>query len=104
MSFQLNFLGYYLIKSPQLKKQIHSVKNRNCSHSELTAQVDNPRWTAEVDCNCRWPPADGAAVRLRRTAWEDDPGGQRTAAKADVHGIVGRIRTSAGRGRGRPYA
>jgi hypothetical protein len=37
-----------------------------------------------VDGNCGWPPADGAAVRLRRTALEDGPGGRRTAAKADA--------------------
>jgi hypothetical protein len=36
-----------------------------------------------VEGNCGRPPADGAAVRLRRTA-----------AKADVRGIVGRVRTS----------
>jgi hypothetical protein len=50
-----------------------------------------------VDGNCGRPPVDGAAVRLRRTALEDGPGGWRTAAKADVRGI-------AGRGRGRPDA
>jgi hypothetical protein len=63
MSFQLTFLGYYLIKSPQLKKQTHSVKRRNWSHRERTAQADGPRWTAEAD-GFRWTAiADG----LRRT-------------------------------------
>jgi hypothetical protein len=48
-----------------------------------------------VDGNCGWPPADGAAVRLRRTALEDGLAVcRRTAAKADVRGIVGH-----GRGR-----
>jgi hypothetical protein len=32
-----------------------------------------------VDGNCGRPPADGAAVRLRRTALEDGPGGRRTS-------------------------
>jgi hypothetical protein len=57
-----------------------------------------------VDGNCGRPPVDEAAVRLRWTALEDGPGGRRTAAKADVRGIVGRVQTSAGRGRGRPDA
>jgi hypothetical protein len=43
MSFQLTFLGYYPIKSQQLKKQTHSVKRRNWSHKERTAQVNGPR-------------------------------------------------------------
>jgi hypothetical protein len=89
MSFQLTFLGYYSIKLLQLKKQTHSVKRRNWSHRERTA----PDGRLLMDGNCGRPPADGAAVRLRRTA-----------AKADVRGIVGRVRTSAGRGRGRPDA
>jgi hypothetical protein len=62
MSFQLtflSFLGYYSIKSPQLKKQTHSVKRRNWSHRERTAQADGPRWTAEAD-GFRWTAiADG---------------------------------------------
>jgi hypothetical protein len=59
MSFQLTFLGYYSIKSPQLKKQTHSIKRRNWSHRERTAQVDGPRWTAEAD-GFRWTAiADG---------------------------------------------
>jgi hypothetical protein len=59
MSFQLTFLGYYSIKSPQLKKQTHSVKRRNWSHRERTAQADGPRWTAEAD-GFRWTAiADG---------------------------------------------
>jgi hypothetical protein len=59
MSFQLTFLGYYSIKSPQLKKQTHSVKRRNWSHRERTAQVDGPRWTAEAN-GFRWTAiADG---------------------------------------------
>jgi hypothetical protein len=53
MSFQLTFLGYYSIKSPQLKKQTHSVKRRNWSHRERTAQADGPRWTVEAD-GFRW--------------------------------------------------
>jgi hypothetical protein len=57
-----------------------------------------------VDGNCGRPPADGAAVRLRQTALEDGPGGRPMAAKADIRGIVGRVQTSAGRGRGRPDA
>jgi hypothetical protein len=32
-----------------------------------------------VDGNCGRPPADGAAVRLRRTAGEDGPGRRRTS-------------------------
>jgi hypothetical protein len=32
-----------------------------------------------VDGNCGRPPADGAAVRLHRTALEDGPGGRRPA-------------------------
>jgi hypothetical protein len=32
-----------------------------------------------VDGNCGRPPTDGAAVRLRRTALEDGPGGRRTS-------------------------
>jgi hypothetical protein len=63
MSFQLTFLGYYPIKSPQIKKQTHSIKRRNWSHRERTTQVDGPRWTAEAD-GFRWTAiADG----LRRT-------------------------------------
>jgi hypothetical protein len=59
MSFQLTFLGYYSIKSPQLKKQTHSVKRRNWSHRERTAQADGPGWTAEAD-GFRWTAiADG---------------------------------------------
>jgi hypothetical protein len=59
MSFQLTFLGYYSIKSPQLKKQTHSVKRRNWSHRERMAQADGPGWTAEVD-GFRWTAiADG---------------------------------------------
>jgi hypothetical protein len=83
-----------------------------------------------ADGDCGRPPADGAAVRLRRTALEDGPGGRwtatpsssrravnplrpsvavadglairrRTAAKADVRGIVGRVWMSGGHGRGR---
>jgi hypothetical protein len=70
MSFQLTFLGYYSIKSPQLKKQTHSVKRRNWSHRERTVQADGPGWTAEVgrlpvDGNCGWPPADGLGGRPR---------------------------------------
>jgi hypothetical protein len=49
MSFQLTFLGYYPIKSQQLKKQTHSVKRRNWKHRERTAQADGPRWMAEAD-------------------------------------------------------
>jgi hypothetical protein len=64
MSFQLTFLGYYLIKSPQLKKQTHSVKRRNWSHRERTAQADGPRWTAEADGFWWTAIADGP----RRTA------------------------------------
>jgi hypothetical protein len=76
MSFQLTFLGYYLIKSPQLKKQTHSVKRRNWSHRERTAQADGGGGQLPVDGNCGRPSADGAAVRLCRTALEDGPGGQ----------------------------
>jgi hypothetical protein len=65
MSFQLTFLGYYLIKSPKLKKQTHSVKRRNWSHRERTAQANGPRWTAKAD-GFRWTAiADG----LQRT-WQ----------------------------------
>jgi hypothetical protein len=90
MSFQLTFLGYYSIKSPQLKKQTHSVKRRNWSHREWTAQADGPRWTAPGGRGSRPPPSDGLGGRPQRPA--------------DVRGIVGRVRTSAGRGRGRPDA
>jgi hypothetical protein len=79
MSFQLTFLRYYPIKSPQLKKQTHSVKRRNWSHRERTAQADGPKWTAEAD-GFRWTAiADG----LRRTGqssasvgrpWRTGPG------------------------------
>jgi hypothetical protein len=75
MSFQLTFLGYYSIKSPQLKKQTHSVKRRNWSHRERTA----PDGRLPMDGNCGRAPADRAAVRLRRTALEDGPGGRRTS-------------------------
>jgi hypothetical protein len=85
MSFQLTFLGYYSIKSPQLKKQTQSVKRRNWSHRERTAQADSPRWTAK---------ADGAAVRLRRTALEDGPGGRRTATPSGSQKAVGPLRPS----------
>jgi hypothetical protein len=48
-----------------------------------------------VDGNCGRPPPDGTAVRLRRTALEDGPGGRRPRRlPADVRGIVGRVRTS----------
>jgi hypothetical protein len=43
MSYQLPFLGYYLIKSQQLKKQTHSLKRRNFHHRERMAQVDGQR-------------------------------------------------------------
>jgi hypothetical protein len=69
MSFQLTFLGYYSIKSPQLKKQTHSVKRRNWSHRERTAQADGPKWTAEAD-GFRWTAiVDG----FRWTAIVDGP-------------------------------
>jgi hypothetical protein len=71
MSFQLTFLGYYPIKSQQLKKQTHSIKRRNWSHRERTVQADGPRWTAEADGDCGRPPADGIAIRLRRMTLED---------------------------------
>jgi hypothetical protein len=59
MSFQLTFLGYYSIKSPQLKKQTHSVKRKNWSHRERTTQADGPRWRVEAD-GFRWTAiADG---------------------------------------------
>jgi hypothetical protein len=45
MSYQLPFLGYYLIKSQQLKKQTHSLKMRNFHHKEPTAIVDGLWWT-----------------------------------------------------------
>jgi hypothetical protein len=74
MSFQLTFLGYYLIKSQQLKKQTHSVKRRNWSHRERTVQVDGPRWTAEAD-GFRWTAiADGPSDR-----WTAIPSGDRRA-------------------------
>jgi hypothetical protein len=68
MSFQLTFLGYYSIKSPQLKKQTHSVKRRNWSHRERTAQADGPRWTAPGGRGSRPPPSDGLRGRPRRPA------------------------------------
>jgi hypothetical protein len=112
MSFQLTFLGYYSIKSPQLKKQAHSVKRRNWSHRERTAQVDGPIWTASDGRQLRTapggrgsrpPPSDGLGGRPRRSA-DGLAVRRQSAAKADVHGIVGHVRTSAGRGRGRPDA
>jgi hypothetical protein len=91
MSFQLTFLGYYSIKSPQLKKQTHSVKRKNWSHRERTAQADGPRWTAEAN-GFRWMAiADGPRRTGQPSAsigrpWRTAPaaGGRRTAAKADV--------------------
>jgi hypothetical protein len=93
MSFQLTFLGYYSIKSPQLKKQTHSVKKRNWSHRERTAQADGPRWTAEVDGNCGRPLADGAAVRRRRTALEDGRQGERPWDRRTQPWTSGRVTT-----------
>jgi hypothetical protein len=59
MSFQLTFLGYYSIKSPQLKKQTHSVKRRNWSHRERTALGGR---------GSRPPSSDGLGGRPRRPA------------------------------------
>jgi hypothetical protein len=77
MSFQLTFLGYYSIKSLQLKKQIHSVKRRNWSHRERTARDGRRRRTASGGWQLRTafggrgsrpPPSDGLGGRPRRTA------------------------------------
>jgi hypothetical protein len=47
-----------------------------------------------VDGNCGRPPADGAAVRLRRTALEDGPGRQRrtSVGSSDASGRVTTLR------------
>jgi hypothetical protein len=102
MSFQLTFLGYYSIKSPQLKKQTHSVKRRNRSHREWTAQADGPRWMAS-DGRQLWTGQPSASIGR---PWRTAPAVGRRPRRppADVRGIVGRVRTSAGRGRGRPNA
>jgi hypothetical protein len=104
MSFQLTFLGYYSIKSPQLKKQTHSVNRRNWSHRERTAQADGPRWTAQAD-SFRWTAiadglrrtgqpsasigrprrtADGLAVRRRTSVGSSDASGRPADAAVDV--------------------
>jgi hypothetical protein len=80
MNYQLPFLGYYLIKSQQLKKQTHSLKERNFNHKERTAQADS---------DCGQPPTDGAAIRLRQTALEDGPGVRRTATPSGGRRAVG---------------
>jgi hypothetical protein len=96
MSFQLTFLGYYSIKSPQLKKQTHSVKRRNWSHRERMAQADGPRWSAEADGNCgrgsRPPPSDGLGGRPRRSA----PSVRFRGSQRTADGLAGRRRTSVG--------
>jgi hypothetical protein len=96
MSFQLTFLGYYSIKSPQLKKQTHSVKRRNWSHRERMAQADGPRWTAEAN-GFRWTAiADGPrqtgqpSASVGRT-WRTAP-----AARQSADGLAVRRRTSVG--------
>jgi hypothetical protein len=66
MSFQLTFLGYYSIKSPQLKKQTHSIKRRNWSHRERTAQADGPRWTASAAGGCPWDRRTRPNIRRTR--------------------------------------
>jgi hypothetical protein len=68
MSFQLTFLGYYSIKSPQLKKQTHSVKRRNWSHRERTAPDGRRRRTASGGRGSRPPPSDGLGGRPRPPA------------------------------------
>jgi hypothetical protein len=77
MSFQLTFLGYYSIKSPQLKKQTHSVKRRNWSHRERTAPDGRRRRTASGGRQLRMapggrgsrpPPSDGLGGWPRRPA------------------------------------
>jgi hypothetical protein len=68
MSFQLTFLGYYSIKSPQLKKQTHSVKMRNWSHRERTAPDGRQLRTAPGGRGSRPPPSDGLGGRPRRLA------------------------------------
>jgi hypothetical protein len=45
-----------------------------------------------VDGNCGWPLADGAAVRLSRTALEDGPGGWRTATPSGSRRVVSPLR------------
>jgi hypothetical protein len=82
MSFQLIFLGYYPIKSQQLKKQTHSVKRRNWNHRERTAPDGRP-------------PVDGIAVHLHRTAltdgpsdcWTATPSGGRRAVSPSGYGL-----------------
>jgi hypothetical protein len=47
--------------------------------------VDGAGGRLPVNGNCGRPPADGAAVRLHRTALEDGPGGRQTSVgSADV--------------------
>jgi hypothetical protein len=97
MSFQLIFLGYYPIKSLQLKKQTHSIKRINWSHRERTVQEDGPRWTAEAD-GFRWT---AIADSLRRTALEDGPGGRRTATPSGSRRAVSPLRPSVAAADGR---
>jgi hypothetical protein len=68
MSFELTFLGYYSIKSLQLKKQTHSVKRRNWSHRERTAEADGFRWTAIADGPRRTGQPSASVRRPWRTA------------------------------------
>jgi hypothetical protein len=66
MSFQLTFLGYYPIKSQQLKKQTHSVKMRNWSHRERTAPDGRQLRTASGGRGSRPPPPDGLEGQPQR--------------------------------------
>jgi hypothetical protein len=79
MNFQLTFLGYYSIKSPQLKKKTHSVKKRNWSHRERTAQADGPRWTASDGRQLRTAPGG----RGSRPPLSDGLGGRPLRPPAD---------------------
>jgi hypothetical protein len=104
MSFQLTFLGYYPIKSQQLKKQTHSVKRRNWSHREQSASGGRRLQTGQPSASVGrpWRTAPAAGGRPPISGSRGVVGHLRPPV--DVHGVVERVRTSSGRGRGRPNA
>jgi hypothetical protein len=96
MSYQHPFLGYYLIKSQQLKKQTHSLKMRNFHHRERTDGGGGRPWrTAPVSAGRPPLPAAGG----RSAPPSAGRGGRRP------HRPLGKWPpkwTSGGRGRGHP--
>jgi hypothetical protein len=86
MRFQQTFLGYYPIKSQQLKKQTHSVKMRNWSHRERTAPDGCRRRTASG--RRRLWTAFGR--RGSRPPLSDGPGDWRTATPSGGRRAIGR--------------